>query len=765
MRNSYPKPYQLIVCLLMLLATACNNKKHLQKGEYLYEGANIKLEAEKPVEHRKQLMTELNQLLFPDPNTKTFGIARTKLWFYNITEEPEKDKGLKHWLKYKVGEPPVLLEQTDPIRIEKLLHNRLYNKGYFENKVDYKINYGDKEASIDYQLQVEDAYQLDTINYPEAQHGLLGLIAGLKSTSLLQTGENYDLDVMKKERQRITEEVRSKGYYYFDPDFILFEADTTLGKKKCNIYLTLKENIQAEYLDRYSLGKIYVFPDYDLSDIGANSAEDTVVIDKYHYLKQDSAFIPEVITDAIYFEPGDVFSSRSHEYTVNKLNGLQAFQFVSIKYVPDSTQRNTLNVLIHLTPYMKKSIRLELSGITKSNGFTGPGFEASFRNRNAMRGAELLTVKFTAGYETQISSSTRGLNSYELGVETKLEVPRFVLPFRWSSSLSRFTPYTIYKVGYNTLNRVQFFRLSSIDASFGYRWKESYSKQHELLPVNLNYVQLGKSEPAFEAILAQNPLVRRSFEEQFIIGSIYSFTYDSRLDRDDPGQFYYKGTADLSGNIAQLLNGGNFNEETDYELLGIPFSQYFRLENIFKYYFEFNEETVLANRLIAGVGIPVGNSSILPYVKQFFIGGSNSIRAFQPRTVGPGTYTRGENQNGNIFIDQSGDLKFEVNSELRFLISGIFKGAVFIDAGNIWLANRDSLRPGGKFEANNFLSELAVGYGFGLRIDPDFFVLRLDLGFPLKTPKEEDVSIRSRQINQGTNPDNFVLNIAIGYPF
>lgn len=757
------------ICLL----TSCGNKKYLAEGDFLYNGSTFKntKNTNKLLESQKGLTADLSTIFYPEPNERLFGMARTKLWFYNVTKEPKKEKGFRNFLKYKVGQPPVLMRETNPDRISNLITNRLYNSGYFTADVSYNLDLGNKEGRVVYIIDVEPAYKIDSVFFPPDSTELLKRInSGIKKSSL-KRGNFYNLKTLKEERQRISDDLRDRGYYYFEPDFILFEVDSTISNKKLNIYVELKPNINPSLLEVYHLDKIYVYPNYDLRNSADATANDSVFLKEYIYLQKDSAFRPEIIADNIYIKDGEVFSREHHDYTVNRLLGLNSFQFVNIKYDPSENKKNGLVASVQLTPYVRKSIRMELSVKSKSNGFTGPGFEASFKNRNAFRGGELFKINLTTGYETQVGLNSTGLNSFELGLNTELDFPRFLLPFNFSTKLNRYTPHTFIKAGAKMLNRVNFFRMNSLENSFGYKWQESNTKFHELSIVNINYTKLANTEAAFDSILNSNPVIRSSFEEQFIFGSTYSYTFDQRLNNKRKNNYYFKGSVDLSGNLLQAItasgNNAQFGDSTNIDVLGSRFSQYSRFELNNKYYIKTGKSNQWVNRLIVGVGLPLGNSRSLPYIKQFFIGGGNSIRAFQARTIGPGSYRPeqasidGTLVNPNLFLDQSGDLKLEYNSEFRFDVYSIFKGAVFLDAGNIWLLNDDELRPGGDFKVEQFYEQLAVGTGFGLRVDPDFFVIRLDLGFPLRKPF---LAEGERWVIDRFGKDA-VLNIAIGYPF
>jgi outer membrane protein assembly factor BamA len=370
----------------------------------------------------------------------------------------------------------------------------------------------------------------------------------------------------------------------------------------------------------------------------------------------------------------------------------------------------------------------------------------------------------------------QNLSSYELGVQASLTIPRIVSPFELRNLRTEFVPKTRIGLGFNFLNRVQYFQMNSFNASYSYNWRPKKEFTHDVTPINLQYVQLAKTTLAFDTLLAQNQFLRRSFEDQFIIGSIYQFTFTNQLETNRTHQFFDNFTLDGSGNLInglQSLTGADEPEEDmPRTIFGKPYSQYVRAENDFRYYFNFGNESQIATRFLAGIGYAHGNSTVLPYVKQFSIGGPNSIRAFRARSIGPGTYDAPDSLTFSYF-DQTGDIKLEANIEYRFPLAGFFKGAVFIDAGNIWLLNEtlkpngEPDKPGGLFKGNEFLSELAVGTGFGLRIDVEFFVMRFDVGIPVRSPNMPDgeQNVLS-DLKFGFKGDNsLTLNIAIGYPF
>jgi outer membrane protein insertion porin family len=424
-----------------------------------------------------------------------------------------------------------------------------------------------------------------------------------------------------------------------------------------------------------------------------------------------------------------------------------------------------LNVYYYLTRLPKKSLRIELRGSTKSNNLTGSNITIGWKNRNTFNAGEILNVNANYGFEVQYSGQFRGFNTMRYGVEAGLTFPRFLVPFFNFNTRGGFMPRTKASISYDILNRTKLFSMNSFSFNFGYNWKESARKEHELIPFTVTYVNPINVTQEYLDAAKDNSTLLRAVEKQFILGSTYSFTYNSLLGNTPANGFYFNGVLDLSGNIAGLLTKANVKKGDTIRIAGAPFSQYTKVDLDFRWYRRVGAgKTIWANRIITGIGIPYGNSSQLPYIKQFFSGGNNSVRAFRSRSIGPGTYF---SPDPVTFFDQSGDIRLELNSELRVPLSGIIHGAVFVDAGNIWLFNEDPDKPGGKF-SGDFMKQLAVGAGVGLRFDFNFLVLRLDLATPLRKPWLQDkrwVLGDFNLKNRDWRRENLVFNLAIGYPF
>ena len=756
--------------VFLIFSAGCSNTKYLPAGEDLYVGSKIKVEEKEPIKNAGAIKSELSKLARPKPNERILWM-RAKLWFYNSAGK--NPKGIKKWLKKKWGEAPVLLSDHHPKENAEVMISRLNNLGYFDANVKHKVTTHKRKAHVEYTAFVSKPYTLSGIVFPEMDNDLHTRIKTTEEKTLLKVGEPYNLDKIKDERVRIDQELKNSGYYFFTPDYLLFKADSNSTNKTIQLQLTIKNDIPEKATYSYVLDNIYILPSYSLDkDSLQPSKIDTIEINGYHYINTDSAFHPSTILRSVFLKKGNAYSRKDHNLTISRLMGMGVFRFASIKFVDTIINgQGFLDSWIHLTPLQKKTLQVQMQTITKSNNYTGPNLMLSYRNRNLSKGAELFIFNIDGSFETQLTGAKKGLNSFEIGANASLFVPKFITPFRIRNESSQFVPKTKFDIGFRLLHRVEYFNMNSLNFSYGYTWKETAQKEWQFDPISINFAKLMKTTPEFEKLLVDNTFLRKSFEQQFTIGSRASYTYNSGIGTEKQHQYYFNATLDLSGNLAYLIQSAFDKNKsgTPYRLLGYEYSQYSKLSTDTRYYLTIDKDNKIATRLIIGAGVPYGNSNALPYIKQFFSGGSNSIRAFLPRTVGPGTYKRPDTVSNRVFLDQAGDIKLEGNIEYRFTIISVVKGAIFLDAGNVWLIKENADLPDGEFKSTSLQTELAIGTGFGLRVDVSFFVLRLDLGIPLRKPylpeNERWVGDNIRFGSPSWRKDNLVLNIAIGYPF
>jgi outer membrane protein assembly factor BamA len=776
--------------VISVLLPCCSAIKLVPENQVLYTGSSVKLIPEGRVTAKKKIKELMQSNILPKPNTTILGM-RPGLWFFYKAGNPDK-KGFRSFMKNKLGQAPVYMSDIDAEQIAQLLQAHLINNGYFSATVASKVTINDKKGKVRYTAHVHAPYRIRDIMY-EHMDTLFRNIDSVKDKSYIKPKQRYNLERLKAEQERIETALENLGFFYFDDRHLIFKADSTVGKRQIDLTLGIEPGVPEKAKRIYRIGEIDVFPDYTLAGDTTAASADTVIVDGFHYIDKNHNYRPQTITKVINFRPGKIYRSLDREYTLQHLMSLGSFKFVDIRFAESPKDSFLLDTKIYLTPQFKKSLRAEFQMVSKSNNFVGPGFTVRFTNRNFLRGSEQFRITANTSYEVQVNRNLpEPLNSFEFGVESGLSVPRILSPLDIHYPSRRYLPTTEFSLGFRLQQRIGFFRLNSFNLSAGYTWRENTLKTHELYPVDINYVQLGHESPVFETLLTDNPFLARSFEDQFIIGSRYSYTLNTQVNQQriekfkerefERSQFYFNGTVDVAGNLMSLLQHTLGNDGSDpSKIFGSVYSQFVRGEVDFRYYLNFDKNNKLATRLDLGTGYAYRNSETLPYIKQFSIGGSNSVRAFPARTIGPGTYNVNDaypppgneeeqpQTTRQFFIDQRGDIKLEGNAEFRFNIIKFLKGAVFVDAGNIWLIREDPSRPGGKFRTDDFLDELAVGTGAGLRFDFNFFLLRFDLAFPLRKPylpPGERWVVHDIDFGDPSwRGDNLILNIAIGYPF
>jgi len=757
-------PYSYWIIVLAILATSCNNLKKIPAGDALYTGASVKIDSTSlKKKEKKSLEENLHALVRPKPNKKFLGM-RFKLSMYNLAGNPKKENSLRGWLKNKVGEPPVLLSEVDLERNIKVLQNTLENTGFFQAAVEGDTTIHNKKASAKYRVQTGARYYIREVHFDTTRNPVQKTILEDAKETLLKKGNPFDLAVIKDERIRIDTRLKEKGYYFFDPEFLIIQTDSTVGNNEVNLYVKLKPGIKEELLRAYTINDIFIFPTFRL---GANvevdtSKKDMVFYDGYYVLDRQKQYKPRLFEDAIQFRTGELYNRTDHNATLSRLVNLNLFRFVKnrLESVPGDSAK--LNSYYYLTPMQRQSLRGEINASTKSNNLTGSSITLGWRKRNTFHGGEMLSIDATGGFEVQVGGQLSGYNTYRWGLKSAISFPRFISPFNWKNA-GGFIPKTNVSIGFERLIKSKLYTLNSFNGSFGYSWKTDAKNEQQFNPLVITYVQPADVSQQYTDSIERNPYLAKAIERQFIIGANYNYNYSELQDNIFKTGIYFNGNADLSGNIAGLITGASANNPK--EILGARFSQYIRLETDFRYYIKLAKWKVLANRIILGGSVPYGNSRSLPFVKQFFSGGNNSLRGFRSRSVGPGTYRF--NPSASFLPDQSGDIKLELNTELRAKLFSIVHGAVFVDAGNVWLYHGDTLQ-GAQF-SSSFLKELAVDAGVGIRFDVSFLVLRLDVAFPLRKPylpSGERWVID--QIDFGSSrwrKDNLIFNLGIGYPF
>jgi len=763
----FKKAYHFFIGSMIFFFASCSNTKYLPSNEALYIGAGIKMDSS-DLSHKlnKKISSDLLTLVRPKTNSKILGL-RIKLFAYNIAGNPKKQKSLRGWLKNKFGEPPVLAGDIDVNHNSKVLESYMQNKGYFQALVYGDTIIRNKKAKAIYHIQSGIQYLIDTVTLVRDSSKPNKAIAADFSETLLQKRKPFDLDVIKLERIRIDADLKENGFYFFSPDYLIANADSSLGSHKVNLYVKTKKEVPDEAQHPYDIKDVFIFANYSLRGSGNDTSRENAVHYKNFYLVDTMhLFKPGLFDEMLRFKPGDSYTRSDHNLTLSRLVNLGLFKFVKNRFeIAKGTDSPMLNTFYYLTPMPKKSLHTEIYGTSKSDNLIGTQLNLGWKNRNIFRGGEILSIDAYGGFEVQYSSNTQGYDTYHAGLDNKLAFPRFIIPFFNLNTTGAFVPKTNIELGYDFLNKIRLYTLNSFRGSFGYDWKENAQKEHRLNPIAITYVQPLNVTQEYKDSALTNPTLLLAIQKQFILGSEYNFTYNQLIGKQPANAIYFSQNLDLSGNIAGLLSGADTKKGKTVYLFGLDFSQYVRTESDFRYYHK-EGMTVWANRIDIGFGYPYGNSTALPFIKQFFVGGTNSLRAFRSRSVGPGTYAPADQT--NFLPDQSGDIKLEMNTELRAKLFSIVNGAIFVDAGNVWLYNADTARPGGQF-SGQFLQQLAVGTGVGLRFDISILIVRLDVAFPLRKPYlPEGQRWVINQIDFGSGnwrSNNLVFNLGIGYPF
>ncbi|NRT16942.1 outer membrane protein assembly factor BamA [Flavobacterium sp. 28A] len=762
--SKYTLSYLLLSALFL---AACTGTRNLPEGELLYTGATVKVESKTtPKKERKALKTALTPLLRPKPNSSILGL-RPKLFFYNLAGEPKKDKGFRYWLRTKVGEPPVLYSKVDLEYNKKVLQNYAENSGYFNTTAVADSTRKGKKATATYTLDPKRQYTIRTVKFPDDSSAVAIAVRKTQRRTLLKKDQAYNLDIIKLERERIDVRLKEKGFYYFNEDYLLIQVDSTVADHQVDLIMKVKKEIPALAQNQYEINKIIVYPNYKLAkDSIVNDPKATVQYNDFTIIDKNNLFKPRIFDRTLYFKKGDLYNRTNHNLSLNRLVNLGTFKFVKNQFKVADTTGNFLDAYYYLTPLPKKSIRLELLAKTNSANYTGTELNLNWSNRNLFKGAEQLTISAFGGLEVQVSGQNNGFNVYRFGTEANLIWPRIISPFKFHSA-SGYVPKTKATLGYEFQNRTKLYSLQTFKGSFGYLWKENERKEHLFNLTEITYASPQNVTALYQSQIDSLPSLGKVIEKQLIFGPTYSYTYTNTMEKRKKNTFYYNGKIDLSGNITGLATGANIKDGNTKKIFDVPFSQFIKIENEFRHYLKLSEDSQIATRLIVGAGFAYGNSDQMPFIKQFFNGGTNSIRAFRARSIGPGTFD-GSKTTNTFLPDQSGDVKLEFSTEYRAKIYGLVKGAVFLDAGNIWLLKDDPDKPGGKF-SKDFLNELAVGVGAGLRFDFSFLVLRTDLAFPIRKSYLADgnrwVLDKVSFGNGSWRNENLVFNLAIGYPF
>jgi hypothetical protein len=602
---------------------------------------------------------------------------------------------------------------------------------------------------------------------------------------VIERGKPYDVDLLQVERSRFERFVRDHGFYGFSGDHIFFRVDSTVGNRQVDIYYGVKKFMKIDEYSKvslvqhpiYKVKNIYIYPEFIPKDAleGGESylkSLDTTFYKGYYFVSSEKTerVKYDLILQSLYLKPGATYNFTNTEQSQSHLLTLKVYRLVNIYYNEQGFKEDLqssvqeLNCNIQLTPLSQQSYKVELEG-TNSAGNIGGAVNLIYQHKNVFHGAQLFNMKLKGAIEALAQENTDLKKSQEYGLEASLRFPEFLLPFiKKEEFIKKYNPSTILLAAINYQN-LPFYERFMSNATFGYTWKAGSYKEHQVYPLQFNIVNLLKIDSAYQERINSSSYLAYSYQDVMILGGRYSYIFNNQKINKSKDYWFMRFNAETSGNLLALfkrVSDAPKAEDGTYEFLRQPFAQYIRTDLDVRYNYRFNDAGSIVYRGFFGIGIPYGNSKAIPFEKQYFSGGSNGIRAWQVRTLGPGSYAP---QDSVSFLNQTADIKLEANAEYRFKLFWILEGALFLDAGNIWTYKDDPSRPGAQFKLNKFYKDLAVGTGTGLRFDFQFVIGRVDFGMKLRDPSLEGRSkwiIMNRAYNFW---DDFALVIGIGYPF
>ena len=766
--------------MICIVLSGCSSSKHVPDGSYLLDKVHIRLDS---VGREEQLdVTEMQAYLRQTPNHRMLWSIKFRLGFYNMAGS-DSTNWWNRWMR-KLGEPPVIYDPDLAEASSSQLFQFLANKGYFnaDVTVDSVKNEKKKKIELTYNIAPGPRKVISQVEYEFPDSAVKNIVMADSSKFLTYPGQPLTRDVLENQRAVVADALRNNGYYNFGKECITFVADTTEGSS--DVELLVKVNYPSgpqkgrqDLYSRYIIRKVTVIADADAIDSENPAlalAKDSVQFNGIEILYGESRYLrPSVIADNCYLSSGEVFSQKNVDRTYRAFSRLGILKFINVSFVPVGHigDDGILDAYIMLTPGKSQTASVELEG-TNSEGDLGVAVGLTYSHRNIGRGSETFTGKLRGSYES-ISGNLEGLlnNRYmEYSVDLGLSMPEFKAPIS-RRIRRRVQASTEMNFSMNYQERPEYTRVIST-AGWSYKWTDfRKNNRHTFTPIDINYVYLPASTNDFIDLIApDNPLLRYSYEDHFIMRMGWRW-YHSNKREATPWQksmqrdiYNVRVNAEIAGNLLFAISSifahrSDFHKDP-YKIFGIHYSQYFKLEADYALLHRFDEKNSVAFRVGGGIGVPYGNSEMLPFEKRFYGGGANGVRGWAVRTLGPGAYP-GRNSVSD-FINQCGDIRLITSAEYRAKLFWVLELGAFIDIGNIWTIRDYPFQQGGVFKFDEFYKQFAAAYGLGLRMDFNYFLLRFDLGMKAHNPAmgEKPWPLISPRWHRDSS-----FHFSIGYPF
>lgn len=760
--------------VLVAFLFSCSPVKFVPENRYLLN--KVEVEVDNSLVNKEEAKLQIRQ----KENYKILGFAKFHLWLYNLSSKEKPDS----WLK-RIGEPPEVFDESLLSASEDRLKQYLGNKGFFRAGVATEVDVNEKKqkAKVKYKIETGDQYKIREVNYHIGDPALEVLFLNDSAKTFISPGTPFDFNLLEEQRTSIVNLFKNEGYYYFSKDEVSYLADSSLFEKEIvlDLYIASSpEQGQSRRFKPFYLNNFYisVLP----GSVPVSSAQtsmghfsDTIRWENYTlFSSPEIRYRPGLFSNLLQLESGALYRLDDARNTFGAFNRLRQFRFIDIQFnepaFPSDT--NLLDCHIRLAPVSKQAISFDIEG-TNTSGNLGVAGNVNYQHRNLFHGAEVLQMNVKGAMERQqrtVENVTEYFNTREIGSEISLTVPKILGPTQLVNAFWNLLPKTVFTVGYNFQRRPEYTRTIS-SLKFGYDWMTSEHRKHTWNLMDFNRVNLYQFDPGFIELI-RDLYIKSSFTDHLILASSYSFVYNTqrlgasqnyrylRFNVESAGNLLYLFSKTFNRNLTQVVDTLGPGTSEFYTLFNTRFAQYVKSDLEFRYGYIIDKYNAVVGRAFLGVALPYGNFDVLPFEKKYFTGGANGIRAWQVRSLGPGTYKAPE----NAYPNQSSDIKLEANLEYRFKLMSFLEGALFFDAGNIWAINEKDNRPGAQFKINEFYRQLAFGTGTGFRFDFNYFIFRLDLGMKLRDPSQETDNgwIIGHRKYTG---DDFNISFAIGYPF
>lgn len=768
--------HTLLYIALLLTMAACSSSRFIPEGKYLLNRVKIISDNDSLVKG------DFRKYVRQNPNSRWFSLFKVPLGVYCGSSKG----GHGWWNKMcrKLGEAPVVYSPEEADKSADNMTRILQNKGFMGGRVSVETKIKRHKINVYYHLMPGQMYTVNSVKYETADTLMQRYFNADSLKNMLYPGMDFNIDYLNSFRDKITNRLQNEGYYHFDPNYITFQADTCLGTHKVD--LTMKVGLQKKNESesetahtRYKYGTVNFVMDADVLNARGQSVPfDSLDYDGYKiYYKKRLRFRPKFLTDNLMFQPGEYYSEQKIQDTRGRFGRMRAINYVNILQRENESAKDSslLNTYILLNHARSKSISAELEG-TNTAGDLGAAATVSFEHKNLFKGAEVLTMKLRGAYEAITGLEGYSNENYtEWTGEVSLKFPAFKFPFLRKSFKNKIKASTEISLQYDTQNRPEFKRRVA-SANFNYQWTSANKKfRHKFDVINLDYVYMPWMSETFkkeylDSLGNQNAILKYNYQNLFIASMGYSLNYNSQGGSTMTGATYgtnayaARAAIESAGNILYPISKlTNMHKRNGYySLFNVPYAQYIKGDFDFVKSVMIDLRNSIAFHIGMGIAVPYGNSSMLPFEKRYFSGGANSVRGWNVRTLGPGTF---RSRNSNIdFINQSGDIRLDLNIEYRTFLFWKLHGAIFIDAGNIWTIRDYADQPGGVFKFNEFYKQIAVAYGLGLRFNFDYFILRFDGGMKAVDPAYLTGKSHYPIIHPNFGRD-FAFHFAVGLPF